>query len=96
MTNFQISVGKSAKYLYKWLEADEYQSYLNTYFSGNVVEAWAAVLHMCDLFEQTAVYVGNRLGYAYHAAEGKAARGFLEQVRNLPKDAKDIYLEMKK
>ena len=39
---------------------------------------------------------GNRLGYAYHAAEGKAARGFLEQVRNLPKDAKDIYLEMKK
>ncbi|MCI8973074.1 MAG: aminoglycoside 6-adenylyltransferase [Lachnospiraceae bacterium] len=96
LTNFQISVGKSAKYLYKWLEADEYQAYLNTYFSGNVVEAWAAVLHMCDLFEQTAVYVGNRLGYAYHAAEGKAARGFLEQVRNLPKDAKDIYLEMKK
>ena len=96
LTNFQISVGKSAKYLYKWLEADEYQAYLNTYFGGNVAEAWAAVLHMCDLFEQTAVYVGNRLGYAYHAAEGKAARRFLEHVRNLPKDAKDIYLEIKK
>ncbi len=89
-TDFQVSVGKSAKYLYRWLEPDEYQGYLNTYFGGNIAEAWTAVLHMCDLFEQTAVYVGSRLGYPYNAAEGKAARGFLEQVQKLPKDAKNI------
>lgn len=89
-TDFQVSVGKSAKYLYRWLAADEYQAYLNTYFGGNVEEAWTAVLHMCDLFERTSVYVGRRLGYLYHAAEGKAARGFLERVRKLPKDAGSI------
>lgn len=86
-TDFQVSAGKSAKYLYRWLEADEYQAYLNTYFNGKIAQAWDAVLHMCDLFEQTAMYVGNRLGYPYHAAEAKAARGFLEHVRKLPKDA---------
>ena len=87
LTDFQVSAGKSAKYLYRWLEADEYQAYLNTYFNGKIAQAWDAVLHMCDLFEQTAMYVGNRLGYPYHAAEAKAARGFLEHVRKLPKDA---------
>ena len=62
-TDFQVSVGKSAKYLYRWLEPDEYQGYLNTYFGGTVEEAWTAVLHMCDLFAQTAAYVGSKLGY---------------------------------
>ncbi len=87
-TDFQVSVGKSAKYLYRWLEPDEYQGYLNTYFGGSVAEAWTAVLHMCDLFEQTAAYVGSRLGYAYNAAEGKAARGFLDHVRKLKKEVR--------
>ena len=35
------------------------------------------------------MYVGSRLDILY-AAEGKAARGFLEQVQKLPKDAKNI------
>lgn len=89
-TDFQVSVGKSAKYLYRWLEAEEYQGYLNTYFGGNVEEAWTAVFSMCDLFERTAEYVGRKLGYTYNIEEGKAARGFLEHVRKLPKDAKGI------
>lgn len=89
-TDFQVSVGKSAKYLYRWLETDEHQKYLNTYFGGSVEEAWTAVLHMCDLFEQTAKYVGRKLGYTYNDMEGKAARGFLERVRQLPKDAKSV------
>lgn len=90
-TDFQVSVGKSAKYLYKWLDADEYQNYLNTYFGGNVEEAWAAILRMCDLFERASVYVAHELGYTYNADEGKAARAFLEHVRHLPKNAHKVY-----
>ncbi len=89
-TDFQVSVRKSAKYLYRWLDADEYQGYLNTYFDGNVEKAWTSVMHMCDLFEQTAEFVGQKLGYVYNIAEGKAARGFLERVRKLPKDAESV------
>lgn len=90
-TDFQVSVGKSAKYLYRWLGADEYQRYLNTYFGGNIEDAWTAVLGMCDLFEAASEYVARELGYTYNAEEGKAARSFLEHVRNLPKDAKAVY-----
>lgn len=90
-TNFQVSVGKSAKYLYRWLTRGEYESYLDTYFNGNVEEAWNAVLRMCDLFEHTAKYVADGLAMTYDDAEGRAARGFLEHVRKLPKDAPGIY-----
>ena len=89
-TNFQVSVGKSAKYLYRWLDRNEYQDYLDTYFGGNIEEAWIAVLHMCDLFEQTAKDVGYQLGYTYQAMEGEAAKAFLKRVQALPKDAKHI------
>lgn len=90
ITNFQVSVGKSAKYLYKWLGTNEYQEYLDTYFDGNIENAWTAVLRMCDFFERTAEYVAGKLGYPYNVAEGKAARWFLEHVRQLPKDSESF------
>ena len=90
-TDFQVSVGKSAKYLYRWLDAEEYQRYLDTYFGGNIEEGWAAVLGMCDLFECTSEYVAHELGYTYNVNEGKAARSFLEHVKCLPKNADEVY-----
>lgn len=90
-TDFSVSVGKSAKYLYRWLSEREYQAYLDTYFGGSVEEAWNAVLTMCSLMEQATAYVAEKLDYTYDRKEGKAARGFLEHVRQLPKDAAEIY-----
>ena len=54
---------------------------LSTYFDGDVEHAWAAVFRMCELFENTARFVGEKLGWEYNEKEGKAARGFLEWVR---------------
>lgn len=90
-TEFSVSVGKSAKYMYRWLEEEEWKAYLSTYFSGTAIEAWGAVIRMCDLFEKTAILVGEKLGYEYNEVEGKNARGFLEHVMQLPKDAKEIF-----
>lgn len=90
-TDFQVSVGKSAKYLYRWLEEGEYQRYLDTYFGGTADEAWKAVFVMCDLFEAVSGYVAEELGYTYDTAEGKAALAFLRHVRCLPQDAEGVY-----
>lgn len=90
-TNFSVSTGKSGKYMYRWLSEEEWKRYLATYVSADVEECWNAVMKMCDLFEGTAVSVGKQLGYMYDVLEGKNARGFLEHVRTLPKDAAEIY-----
>lgn len=31
LTDFSVSVGKSAKYMYKWVSAQEWEKYLQTY-----------------------------------------------------------------
>ncbi|MDE6846397.1 MAG: aminoglycoside 6-adenylyltransferase [Lachnospiraceae bacterium] len=91
ITDFSVSVGKSAKYLYRWIGEEEYQRYLGTYFGGNVDEAWEAVFSMCELFECVTEYVAEGLGYTYDREEGKAAAEFLKHVHDLPKDAPEVY-----
>lgn len=90
-TDFSVSTGKSGKYMYQWLSEEEWQAYLNTYAAGDVESCWNAVEIMCELFETTAVWVGERLGYAYNLEEGRNCRSFLRHVRELPEDAETIY-----
>lgn len=90
-TDFTVSVGKSAKYLYRWLEEEEYQTYLDTYFGGDIMEAWNAILIMCNLFDSATKYAADKLGYTYDSEEGKAAAAFLQHVKNLPENAREIY-----
>lgn len=91
ITDFSVSVGKSAKYMYCWLTEEEWQEYLSTYCGADIEDCWDTVFRMCDLFETVAGFVGEKLGYLYNAEEGKAAREFLEHVSLLPKDATEIY-----
>lgn len=91
LTEFGVSIGKSGKYMHRWLSETEWQSYLSTYFRADVEEAWEAVMEMCTLFERTALFVGKELGYRYHEKEGTNCRSYLEHVRDLPKDAAEIY-----
>lgn len=58
---------------------------------GNVEDYWNAVMLMCELFRETAEFVGEKLGYAYNMEEGENCRAFLEHVRALPKDAVAVY-----
>ena len=90
-TDFRVSVGKSAKYLYQWLTAADYQHYLSTYFDGNIENAWNAVISMCDLFEAVTDDNAKELGYSFDRYEPKAARQFLLHVRELPRNAKEIF-----
>ncbi|RKD32651.1 aminoglycoside 6-adenylyltransferase [Lacrimispora algidixylanolytica] len=91
LTDYSVSIGKSGKYMNRWLTQVEWNEYLSTYFSADLEEGWEAVIRMCHLFDQTARYVGDKLGYEYNEAEGKNSLSFLEHVRRLPKDAKEIY-----
>lgn len=90
-TNYTCSVGKSGKYMCNFLEEDMYNRFLSTYSDGKVDNIWNATLSMCDLFDEVAVEVSNKLGYKYNKEEADASRSFLEHVRSLPRDAKEVY-----
>lgn len=83
-TDFSVSVGKSAKYMYKWLAKEEYDVYLSTYFTGTVEDGWRAVFAMTELFSAVAPGVAEKLGYKYNFEEEQSCMEFLEHVRNMP------------
>lgn len=89
-TGFSVSVGKSAKYMYKWITEEEYHEYLSTYALGNPQDSWQAVEKMTKMFCKTAKQVAEELGYTYNSQEAEACMEFLKIVHNLPKDAKEI------
>ncbi|MDO5520646.1 MAG: aminoglycoside 6-adenylyltransferase [bacterium] len=91
LTDYSVSVGKSGKYMKRWLKEEEWKEYIATYFGGDLEESWEAMMRMCDLFEQTAKYVGEKLQYTYHVMEAHNARTYLNHVKTLPKDAKEIW-----
>lgn len=90
LTDFSVSIGKSGKYMYKWLSKEEWNTYLETYPSAAVSAIWTATEKMCRLFEETAIWVGDKLRYPYNMKEGKNCQDFLLRVKNLPKDADQI------
>lgn len=90
-TNYSCSVGKSGKYMYRYLPEDRWQRFLNTYSDSKISNIWNATFVMCDLFNEVANEVADKLSYNYNQEEADASRSFLEHVRRLPKDASEIY-----
>ncbi len=89
-TEFSVSVGKSGKYLYRWLSKEDWRDFLKTYASGETMEIWEAVMVMCGLFDRTAKEVGKRLGYSYDEKTAEGSWGWLKYVRQLSKDAEGV------
>ncbi|MBO5031780.1 MAG: aminoglycoside 6-adenylyltransferase [Lachnospiraceae bacterium] len=85
LTNWSVSTGKSSKYLCQWLSEEEWKELTATYFDCNLENAWQAVFRMCELFQNTAKYVGEQLGYEYNQEEGAAALHFLEHTYEMAK-----------
>ena len=64
-----MSVGKSGKYLPRWLAAEEWQAYLDTYSGTDIKAMWKSVETMCGLFGKTVRFVAEKLGYKYNEQE---------------------------
>ena len=90
LTDWSAAIGKSGKYMHRWLPAQEWQEYLSTWFSCNEEEAWEAALRMCSLFDRIAKEVGAGLGYEYNRTEAENSFAYFRHVRTLPEDAKEI------
>jgi len=89
--DFHISVGKCGKYLPKFLEKSLWEGYLSTYCDADSGEMWAAGETLCALFHQTAQQVAQQLDFVYDEQEARNSWGFFRHVRDLPRDAKEIF-----
>ena len=89
-TDFTVSVGKSAKYMYKWLEPAAWQRFLDTYSGADISAVWKSVFVMCGLMDEFAPEIAKKLQTEYDITMAKNSRMWLEKVQKLPKNAKEI------
>jgi len=89
-TDYSVSIGKSGKYLEKYLPEETWRELLSTFAEGSCERVWQALFAAVNLFRKTAQYVANRLQFNYPHEEDRLVTAYLTRVRNLPPDAKQI------
>lgn len=89
--NFSVSAGKSCKYFKKYLQEETYRQFLATYSIAEIESIWNSVFGMCGLFQSTAVEFSKKQNFSYDFEQAKNSLNFLQHVRKLPVNAKEIY-----
>ena len=89
-TDYSVSIGKSGKYLEKYLPEETWRELLSTFAEGSYERVWQALFSAVNLFRKTAQYVANHLQFNYPHEEDRLVTAYLTRVRNLPPDAKRI------
>ncbi len=91
--DFEVSAGKLGKYFKQYLPAGHWELYVNTYADGSYEGFWKAVESTCALFRVLAEEVAAHFGYTYRKEDDEGMTLYLETVRQLPQDAKEIFRE---
>ncbi|WP_440897019.1 aminoglycoside 6-adenylyltransferase [Amphibacillus sp. Q70] len=80
-TDFSVSIGKSSKYLEKFLSKENWERLLSTYGDGSYQSIWRALFVMGDLFRDTASFVADKMGFEYSIDEDQRVTTYLKQIK---------------
>lgn len=81
LTGFSVSSGKLNKYLKRYLPADFYSEYTETYSGSDYHDFWHAIDTSFDLFRRAALEVSAHSGFNYPDDKESAARGHIKRIR---------------
>lgn len=90
-TKFSLSVGKSGKYLNKYIPVKMWEEFLSTYSKAEDKPLWQGVFKMCSLFQDVTLIVSREFNFTYDKEEAENSIMFLRNVERLPKDATEIF-----
>lgn len=62
-TSFSLSVGKSYKYLDKYVSKETWETLTRAYKNDTIDSVWDALILCCNLFQEIEDYVSKKLGY---------------------------------
>lgn len=88
--NFKINLGKSYKKIKNHISEEKYTELLSTYNLYTIENIWNSTFTMCDLFQEYALLLSEKLEYNYDYIESINSRKYLEHVQKLPENAKEI------
>jgi aminoglycoside 6-adenylyltransferase len=90
-TQFSCNPGKYGKYLKQYLEPELWIMLERTFSDADYDKNWDALFILCELFRLTAMQVAEQFGFPYPQSDDEKVRAHLYHVRNLPKNAAEMY-----
>lgn len=90
-TDFSVNPGKMGKYFRRYLEPDRWDQLMRTYAGASYEHSWEALFAMGDLFREVASGIADQLGFEYPTGNDMRVSAYLEHIRQLPEDAREIY-----
>ncbi len=90
-TGYRIAAGKSGIHIRRHVEPELWSRVLATYSGGKIDDAWDSLFAMGDLFRILTREVADLHGFHYPQSEDENVTRHLRHVRELPKDAKEMY-----
>ena len=80
-TNFSVNVGKSNRFLKKYVSSGMWDRILKTYPDATNENIWKSFLEMTQIFHELGVDVAKQLGFNYNFNEAKNVREYLLQMQ---------------
>ncbi|WP_078394033.1 aminoglycoside 6-adenylyltransferase [Shouchella patagoniensis] len=90
-TNYKVSIGKSGKYLERYIRKEDWEKLVETYSKLDKKGIWSAFFVATDLFDDIAISVAKILELEYPFPYVNKVRAYIEHVCKLPQEAKEIY-----
>ncbi len=90
-TGFQVDPGKYGKYYQRYLEPAIWEQLLRTYAAGTYEATWQALFEMGELFRALAIPLAAHYGFEYPHDDDARVWTHLHHVRDLPRDAAEMY-----
>lgn len=90
-TNYSLSPGKYGKYFNKHIESELCDLLMQSYDSADISKTWQALGTLCSLFRTVGSKVAENFNYAYPVDEDRRVSAHLLHIKQLLKDAKQIY-----
>ncbi len=79
--DYQICFGKSYKFLERYLDLEDWNRLLLTFSGSDLEEMWKSLFILCDLFDETAMLVSEKMGYTYNLEESRKTREYIDLIR---------------
>ena len=83
MTGYSVSIGKSGKYMNKWLSEEEWKKYLDTYCGADVNDMWKSVETMCSLFYDVSKWVAEKGNFFFDQKEADNSFRYFNAVKEM-------------
>lgn len=85
--DWAINTGKFGRWLKKYLPAEIWDAYTETYAGADYQENWEALFKACRLTRRIGQELAQALGYAYPLEDDQRTVEYLRKVHALPKEA---------